>query len=207
MICARVYDRQLYWNGLWRKRNYPFALNLVPNLVAFDRLGKIGPVVLDLGCSCNPVTNWLNVLNHKRILLDISEDVHDLSELADSPLTVSCDLCEFERDTKSFRAFEKTLRKSGEAGLDAIVSADNLINYIPWRPVFKTLDTYLKDNGLVFLCFGVNVGRGEAFHPERPTAPASVLFFFRDELGYRMKDYGSQKGCHGIVFQKYPFSD
>jgi hypothetical protein len=202
MTCARVYDRRRYWSALWRKRDYPFALNLVPMLVEFDRQGMIGPLVLDLGCSCNPVTNWLNMSEHKRILLDISEDIPELAELGDGALTACCDLCTFTRHTADFQVFAETFQKTGATGLDAIISADNLINYIPWQPVFTILDEYLKNSGLVFLCFGINIGRGEAFHPDRPATSADVLSFFQDELGYRIVQYGSQKECYGVALQK-----
>ena len=200
MTKGKVYDRRLYWDNLWKERNYPFALNMVPLIVDYDRRGEIGPLVLDLGCSCSPVTNWLDLSRSRRILLDVSRHVRDLSDLPDSPLTVESDLCAFEEHSRDLKAFERILGRT--AGLDTIVSADNLINYIPWHSVFTQLDRHLKQNGLVILCFGVNIGRGEAFHSQRPGSAAEVKDFFSKKLGYRILETGSQKGCHGFIFRK-----
>ncbi|MCG8633314.1 MAG: hypothetical protein MI863_05765 [Desulfobacterales bacterium] len=202
MTRGTVYDRRLYWKKLWKKRNYPFALNMVPMIVDYDRQGRIGPLVLDLGCSCIPVSNWLDLSRCKRILLDVSPHVHDLSELPDSPLTVECDLCAFDYGSKGFAAFERTIARAGTEKIDTIIAADNLINYIPWASVFETLDRYLKINGLVFICFGLNIGRGEAFHSRRPFSPGSVIEFFEKKINYDVLEYGTQKGCHGLVLRK-----
>lgn len=175
---------------------------MVPTLVEFDREGRIGPFVLDLGCSCNPVSNWLELSNRSRILLDVSAHVHELATLPDAPITIECDLCEFERTTADFKTFEEIFRKTGAKKLDAIIAADNLINYIPWCTVFTVLDSYLQKEGFVFLCFGINIGRGEAFHIERPNSPLQVIEFFTKNLGYTLVEHGSQKDCHGLVYKK-----
>lgn len=202
MTSGTVYDRRLYWKSLWRRRSHPYGLNMVPTIVDYDREGKIGKFVLELGCSCNPVTNWLNLSQHRRILLDVSSEVHTLATMNDTPLAIECDLCEFNHDSNDYKTFQKTLDKYGINRFNAIIAADNLLNYIPWRSVFTNLNPYLLNSGLLFLCFGIGVGRGEAFHKERPDSSRQVFHFFVDNLGYRLLEYGTQKDCHGYVLKK-----
>jgi len=202
MPCGTVYDRRLYWKTLWRERNYPFALNIVPILKDNDDQGKIGRIVLDLGCSCNPVSNWLDLSKHRRVLLDVSCHVHDLGKLSDSPVTVECDLCEFHKGAPDYKAYQETLKKARIFTFDAVIAADNLINYIPWKSVFKMLHRDLRNRGLVFICFGVDVGRGAAFHPERPASTREVLDYFTGDLGYRCLEVCGGERCFGIVLEK-----
>jgi hypothetical protein len=202
MPSGTVYDRRLYWKSLWRHRNYPFALNIVPLLKDNDDQGKIGRVILDLGCSCNPVSNWLDLSKHQRVLLDVSCYVQNLENLPDSPVTVECDLCEFYEGTPDYNAYRQALEKANISMFDAVISADNLINYIPWRTVFRMIHRDLRNRGLLFICFGVGVGRGEAFHPDRPTSTSEVRDFFTDELGYRCLEYCGGRRCYGIVLKK-----
>jgi len=197
-----VYDRRLYWNSLWHQKSYPFALNIVPLLRYNDDQGKIGRVVLDLGCSSNPVSNWLDLSKHRRVLLDVSCHVRDLGDLPDAPVTVACDLCLFQEGHPDYKAYRETLKRACIFKFDAVISADNLINYIPWRSVFRLIHRDLRNRGLLFICFGVDVGRGEAFHRERPSSTREVLDFFTEDLGCRcLEDCGERNG-YGIVLEK-----
>jgi len=81
-------------------------------------------------------------------------------------------------------------------------AADNLLNYIPWRSVFKRIDHDLKKNGLIFLCFGINVGRGEAFHIDRPDSLQEVISFFTAKLSYKILEACGQEACFGLVLEK-----
>ncbi|MCP4693396.1 MAG: DUF2461 domain-containing protein [Desulfobacterales bacterium] len=202
MPCGTVYDRRLYWKSLWRRRSYPFALNIVPILKDNDDQGKIGRMVLDLGCSRDPVSNWLDLSRHGRVLLDVSCHVRDLFDLPDAPATVECDLCEFHENAPDYKAYREALEKAGVTLFDAVISADNLINYIPWRSVFRMIHRDIRNQGLVFVCFGVGVGRGEAFHPERPFSTREVLDFFTNDLSYRCLEACGGSKCYGLVLEK-----
>ncbi len=136
------------------------------------------------------------------MLLDISCHVHDLVDLPGSPVTAACDLCEFREDAPDYRAYREALEKARISRFDAVISADNLINYIPWKSVFRMIHRDVRSKGLLFICFGVDVGRGEAFHTERPFSTRHVLEFFTDDLQYKCMEACGGKKCYGLVLEK-----
>ena len=198
MTSGTVYDRRIYWKSLWGGNSYPFALNIVPILKDYEDRGKIVRVVLDLGCCCDPILNWLDLLKHRRVLLYVSALVRDLASLPDSPVTVECDLCDFRESGADYNACCDALKYTDICKPDAVISADNLINHIPWISVFRFIHRDLQSKGLLFICFGVGVGRGEAFHKERPSSTREVHDFFTEDLGYRcLEECGGERGYGG----------
>ncbi len=202
MTCGIVYNRKIYWEGQWKRKNYPFALNMVPILKEYDNKGEIGRDVIELGCSFNPASNWLDQSKHKRILLDISSYVHRLSDLPDNPIPIECDLCDFQKTSQNYRIYKKALQNTRIIQFNAVIAADNIINYIPWKQVFRILDTDIKKNGLVFVCFGIDIGRRGAFHPHIPRSTTDVIQFFTNDLGYETMDACGCNECFGLVMQK-----
>ena len=174
----RVYDNKKFWTAVWGKKDYP--CRIAGFIKKYDLQEAIGTTVLFMGCGHKPSSTEL-IREHRIILTDISEKV---CELCTSPnvTTIECDLFLFA--THPPPVYTQALAAVG-GSLDTII-ASNIINYLPWEDVFRSINQDLKNGGLFFLEYEIDRGYRAAFHRSRPLNYNSVIAFFEDTVGHKI---------------------
>lgn len=158
------------------KKDYP--CRIAGFLRKYDLFEAFGTTVLILGCGHKPSSAEL-IREHRIILLDISERIREL-DTSPNVITIECDL--FLLATQRPPAYTAALAAAG-GSLDTII-ASNIINYLPWQEVFKSVDRDFKKGGLFFLEYEIDRGYTAAFHRNRPLNYHSVIAFFEDTVGH-----------------------
>ena len=152
--------------------------------------------VLIMGCGHKPTSTEL-IREHRIILTDISEKV---CELCTSPnvTTIECDLILFA--TRPPPLYAHALAAVG-GSLDTIV-ASNVINYLPWKDVFRSINQDLKRGGLFFLEYEIDRGFKAAFHRSRPLNYNSVIAFFEDTVRHKIIEINKREKESMVLVSK-----
>jgi hypothetical protein len=190
----RVYDHKKFWTAVWGKKDYP--CRIASFIRKYDLQEAIGTNVLIMGCGHKPTSTEL-IREHRIILTDISEKV---CELCTSPnvTTIECDLILFA--TRPPPLYAQALAAVG-GSLDTIV-ASNVINYLPWKDVFRSINQDLKRGGLFFLEYEIDRGFKAAFHRSRPLNYNSVIAFFEDTVRHKIIEINKREKESMVLVSK-----
>lgn len=156
--------KQALWDSAWGKMDYcsdPFA-------VVISMLDpQLGEVIVDVGSGANPVTRLLDRKQHKVVEIDIASDErHNLPNTLKVRFDIEDAINERKNTTRT--AVEKVAKfldidcqncHSSSKKLeqvDAFVFSQ-ILNYVDFKAVIKTLKKYLKPGGQIILneCFGL----------------------------------------------------
>lgn len=182
-------SRQTYWSREWGLAYGPDDLRAL--LEQYERDGKIGERVLDLGAGDKPVSSTLHTPN-EIYLVDIAPEITSLKQ--DGPPKVIPICQDLESLIQSDPNFFRDL-----GPIDTMI-ASSLFNYLNWQRLISVVKEFHNPKGYFFVFNLIGAGTPFLFSKYRPRSHLEVVREF-DKQGYEVVEQVG-KGNTSIVIAK-----
>jgi hypothetical protein len=149
-----LHDHNLIWTQHWGKSYYsPDTRELlhIPFLIWLERKGEIGPVVFDIGCGFDPISDCLSI-NNMIVLIDIVAK----EQVCENKIYIQYDINKLQypknAETQNFIAKSKVfLKKKQIFGSVNTIIMSGLLNYVDYTIVLPLCYKLLAKNGRLVL--------------------------------------------------------
>jgi len=189
------------WDVHWgEKYTEEFKAKIRERLVEMEREGRIGGMVMDIGCGKYPL---IADLTCRKVLVDKEERVKDLADVNTVP--ICWDVGDFGSPAFT-EQLEKVMGENIEK-LSAAVMVD-ILNYKPidWRKLLFNLKEFMKPGGMIFISNMPGYGYSEEFSPARPRNNLEIVQFLQESLGCEIELVQDASQFCGLSDQNLPVS-